>query len=106
MCPQRAIKVYENKDYKEIGVNLTNSEVINECLNRARGLSTIGSAHYGKYPSKLSEDWLIDAAEILSPQRDHLHEYAGSLTNLFLVKDRHVFKCSTPIFDVKYELWF
>ena len=100
MCPQRAIKVYENKDYKEIGVNLTNSEVINECLNRSRGLSTIGSAHYGKYSSKLSEDWLIDAAEILSPQRDHLHEYAGSLTNLFLGKRTARFKCSTPIFDV------
>ena len=100
MCPQRAIKVYENKDYKEIGVNLTNSDVINECLNRAKGLSTIGSAHYGKYPSKLSEDWLIDAAEILSPQRDHLHEYAGSLKNLFLGKRTARFKCSTPIFDV------
>jgi len=43
---------------------------------------------------------LIDAAEILSPQRDHLHEYAGSLTNLFLGKRSARFKCSTPIFDV------
>ncbi|MDY6820690.1 MAG: glutamate synthase-related protein, partial [Deferribacterota bacterium] len=100
MCPQRAIKIYNNKDYFDIGVKLTDSEVINEVLTRAKGTSTIGSAHYGKYPSKLSEDWLIDAAEILSPQRDHLHEYAGSLSDIYLGKRTAKFKCSTPIFDV------
>lgn len=100
MCPQRAIKVYNNPDYNEIGVSLTNAEVINECIHRSKGLSTIGSAHYGKYPSKLSEDFLIDAAEILSPQRDHLHEYAGSLNDLYLGKRAAKFKCRTPLFDV------
>ncbi len=68
MCPQRAIKVTENPDYHDIGVNLTNSEVINNCLSRANGDSTVSSAHLGKFPSKLSEDWIIDAAEILSPK--------------------------------------
>ncbi len=100
MCPQRAIKVTKNPDYHDIGVNLTNSEIINNCLSRASGNSTISSAHLGKFPSKLSEDWIIDAAEILSPQRDHLHEYAGSMDELTLGKRNAKFHCKTPVLDV------
>lgn len=99
MCPQRAIKVYKNVDYHDIGVNLSNHEVINNCLTRAKGGSTLGSAHLGRSFSKLSEDWLIDSAEILSPQRDHLHEFAGNLDNIFLGKRKAKFLCHSPIFD-------
>lgn len=99
MCPQRAIKVYKNPDYHDIGVKLTNAEVINNCLVRANNGSTLSSAHLGSSPSKLSEDWLIDAAEILSPQRDHLHEFAGNLDNIFLGKKRARYLCHSPIFD-------
>ncbi|KAA0259167.1 glutamate synthase [Deferribacter autotrophicus] len=100
MCPQRAIKVYKNPDYHDIGVEFTDSTVINNCLMRANGESTVSSAHLGLQKSKLSSDWLIDAAEILSPQRDHLHEYAGKFDNMFLGKRKAKFKCETPIFDV------
>ncbi|MEF3254235.1 MAG: glutamate synthase, partial [Deferribacterales bacterium] len=99
MCPQRAIKVFKNPDYHDIGVKLSNHEVINNCLTRANGGSTLGSAHLGASSSKLSEDWLIDAAEILSPQRDHLHEFAGNLDNIPLGKRKAKFLCHTPIFD-------
>lgn len=100
MCPQRAIKVFKNPDYHDMGVPLSNSEVINNILNRADGNSTISSAHLGKTESKLSTDWIIDAAEILSPQRDHLHEYAGRLDNIYLGKRKARFLCNSPIFDV------
>ncbi|MGA1861553.1 glutamate synthase-related protein [Deferribacter thermophilus] len=100
MCPQRAIKVYKNPDYHDIGVELTDSTVINNCLRRAEGDSMLSSAHLGAQKSKLSNDWLIDAAEILSPQRDHLHEYAGKFDNMYLGKREARFKCNTPIFDV------
>jgi|GEM_PF-1138141 len=100
MCPQRAIKVTDNPDYNDMGVNLSNTEVINNCLSRADGKSTVSSAHLGRFSSKLSEDWLIDAAEILSPQRDHLHEYAGRMNNMYLGKRKARFHCKTPIFDV------
>jgi len=100
MCPQRSIKVYKNPDYHDIGVPLSDAAVINDCLSRAKGLSTVSSAHMGAFPSKLNEDWLIDAAEILSPQRDHLHEYAGKLSNIYLGKREARYLCNTPIFDV------
>jgi glutamate synthase domain-containing protein 2/NAD-dependent dihydropyrimidine dehydrogenase PreA subunit len=100
MCPQRAIKVFKNPDYHDIGVALSNSEVINNCLNRANEKSTVSSAHLGRAESKLNTDWIIDAAEILSPQRDHLHEYAGRLDNIHLGKRKARYLCNSPIFDV------
>lgn len=100
MCPQRSIKVYKNPDYHDIGVPLSNSEIINNVLNRAEGKSTLSSAHLGRSESKLNTDWLIDAAEILSPQRDHLHEYAGKLENISFGKRKAQFICNSPIFDV------
>jgi len=100
MCPQRAIKVFPNPDYKEVGVTLSGSEVINNIISRAAGKSTVSSAHLGKYPSKLDQDWMIDAAEILSPQRDHLHEFAGQMRKMTLGKRNARFVCDTPIFDV------
>ncbi|MBC7196141.1 MAG: 4Fe-4S binding protein, partial [Deferribacterales bacterium] len=99
MCPQRAIKVFNNPDYHDIGVKLSNAEVINNILNRADEKSTVSSAHLGRSESKLYTDWMIDAAEILSPQRDHLHEYAGKLDNVYLGKRKAKFLCNTPIFD-------
>jgi glutamate synthase domain-containing protein 2/glutamate synthase domain-containing protein 3 len=100
MCPQRSIKVTNNPDYKEIGVTLSGAEVINNIISRAKGKSTVSSAHLGKYPSKLDEDWLVDAAEILSPQRDHLHEFAGQMRKMTLGKRGARFVCDTPVFDV------
>lgn len=99
MCPQRAIKVYNNPDYHDIGVKLSNANVINSALSRAKGLSTVSSAHLGASPSKLDNDWLIDAAEILSPQRDHLHEFAGNLQNISLGKRKARFISQSPILD-------
>lgn len=100
MCPQRSIKVTKNPDYHDIGVNLSGAEVINNIISRAAGKSTVSSAHYGKFPSKLEEGWLIDAAEILSPQRDHLHEFAGQMRKVTLGKRKARIVCDTPIFDV------
>lgn len=99
MCPQRAIKVYNNPDYHEIGVPLSDANVINSVLARAKGLATVSSSHLGASPSKLGSDWLIDAAEILSPQRDHLHEFAGNLDNINLGKRKARFISHSPIFD-------
>ncbi|WP_022850953.1 glutamate synthase-related protein [Limisalsivibrio acetivorans] len=100
MCPQRAIKVYENPDYNDVGVKLTGSGVINDIINRASNKSTVSSAHLGATQSKMDNDWLIDAAEILSPQRDHLHEFAGQIRRMTLGKRNARFECDTPIFDV------
>lgn len=100
MCPQRAIKVYENPDYHDIGVTLTGHEEINNILNRAAGKSSISSAHLGRGKSKLYTDWLIDAAEILSPTRDHMNEYAGQMRSMTLGKRIARFKCDVPIMDV------
>lgn len=99
MCPQRAIKVYENPDYHDIGVTLTGHEEINNILSRAAGKSTVSSAHLGRGKSKLYTDWLIDAAEILSPTRDHMNEYAGQMRGMTLGKRNARFKCDVPIMD-------
>ncbi len=45
-------------------------------------------------------DWLIDAAEILSPTRDHNNEYAGQMRDMYLGKRVARLKVNTPIFDV------
>jgi glutamate synthase domain-containing protein 2 len=100
MCPQRAIKVYDNPDYHDIGVTLTGHEQINNIISRAGGKSTISSAHLGRGQSKMYTDWLIDAAEILSPTRDHMNEYAGQMRDMTLGKRAARFKVDTPIFDV------
>lgn len=100
MCPQRAIKVYDNPDYNEIGCTLTGAAEINNIISRSKGKSTVSSAHLGNNPSKMNGDWIIDAAEILSPQRDHLHEYAGQMRNMTLGKRFARYECKTPIFDV------
>jgi glutamate synthase domain-containing protein 2/glutamate synthase domain-containing protein 3 len=100
MCPQRSIKVINNPDYHDIGVTLSGPVEINNIISRAKGKSTVSSAHLGRYPSKMDEDWLIDAAEILSPQRDHLHEFAGQMRKMTLGKRGARFVCDTPIFDV------
>jgi len=100
MCPQRAIKVYENPDYHDIGVPLTGHEQINNIISRAAGKSTVSSAHLGRGQSKMYTDWLVDAAEILSPTRDHMNEYAGQMRNMTLGKRNARFKCDTPIMDV------
>lgn len=99
MCPQRAIKVYNNPDYHDVGVPLSDANVINSVLTRAKGLPTVSSSHLGASPSKLNNDWLIDAAEILSPQRDHLHEFAGNLDNINLGKRKARFISHSPILD-------
>jgi glutamate synthase domain-containing protein 2/flavodoxin len=100
MCPQRAIKVYENPDYHDIGVSLTGHEQINNIISRAAGKSTVSSAHLGRAQSKMYTDWMVDAAEILSPTRDHMNEYAGQMRNMTLGKRNARFKCSSPIMDV------
>ncbi|MDH5680006.1 MAG: glutamate synthase-related protein [Spirochaetota bacterium] len=99
-CPRGAIQVYEERDYHSIGCELTNHTVINSALKRSRGVSMVGSAHHGLNKSKIQHDWLIDAAEILSPQRDNRHEYAGNLRETYLGKRKARFKVSSPIFDV------
>ncbi|MDH4127739.1 MAG: glutamate synthase-related protein, partial [Spirochaetota bacterium] len=99
-CPKSAIQVYENLDYHSIGCNLTDHYVINSALKRSRGVSMVSSAHHGEQASKMRTEWLIDAAEILSPQRDNLHEYAGNLSEAYIGKRQAKLKVNSPIFDV------
>ncbi len=99
-CPRGAIQVYEERDYHSIGCELTNHNVINSALKRSRGVSMVGSAHYGRMPSKIQSEWMIDAAEILSPQRDNRHEYAGNMHEAYLGKRNAKMKVASPIFDV------
>ncbi len=99
-CPTGAIQVYEERDYHSIGNELTDHNVINSALKRSRGVAMVGSAHHGELPSKITNEWLIDAAEILSPQRDNRHEYAGNMHEAYLGKRKAKMKVATPIFDV------
>ncbi|MDH4200676.1 MAG: glutamate synthase-related protein [Spirochaetia bacterium] len=99
MCPQGAIQIVNNPEYFDMGVPISNSEVINDMVSRSAGQSLIGSAHLGRQPSKLRQDWLIDAAEILSPQRDHKFEYAGKMIDMTLGKRTARFPVQSPIFD-------
>lgn len=99
MCPQGAIQITNNPEYNDMGVALSNADVINEMVSRSVGESLIGSAHLGRQPSKLRQDWYIDAAEILSPQRDHKFEYAGQMIDMTLGKRTARFPVQSPIFD-------
>ncbi len=99
-CPRGAIQVYEERDYNSIGCSLSDHSVINGAIQRSEGRSMVGSAHLGELPSKIRNEWLIDAAEILSPQRDNRHEYAGNLRQSYLGKRNARFRIECPIFDV------
>ncbi|MDH4261417.1 MAG: glutamate synthase-related protein [Spirochaetia bacterium] len=99
MCPQGAIQITDNPEYFNMGVPISNSEIINDMVSRSVGESLIGSAHLGRQASKLQKDWLIDAAEILSPQRDHKFEYAGKMIDMTLGKGMARFPVKSPIFD-------
>lgn len=99
-CPRGAIQVFEERDYHSIGVNLSDHNVINSALKRSRSVSMVSSAHHGQLPSKITNEWLVDAAEILSPQRDNRHEYAGNMREAYLGKRSAKFKVNSPIFDV------
>lgn len=99
MCPQGAIQITFNPEYHDMGVPLSNSEVINDIVKRSIGETMISSAHHGRMPSKLKTQWLIDAAEILSPQRDHKFEYAGKMNQMHLGKKSARYPISIPIFD-------
>ncbi len=99
MCPQGAIQITANPEYNDMGVPNSNAQVINDMVTRSKGVSMISSAHLGAKPSKLKDDWLIDAAEILSPQRDHKFEYAGQMTQMTLGKKEARFEVRSPIFD-------
>lgn len=99
-CPRGAIQVYEERDYNTIGCELTDNSVINLALQRSRNVPMISSAHYGQMPSKIRSEWLIDAAEILSPQRDNRYEYAGNMHEAYFGKRLAKMKVSSPIFDV------
>jgi len=99
MCPQGAIQITENHEYSDMGVPNSDAEIINDMVTRSVGGSLISSAHLGKRVSKLKNDWMIDAAEILSPQRDHKFEYAGKMDDMALGKRTARFKVNSPIFD-------
>ena len=99
MCPQGAIQVTSNPEYHDMGVPNSNAEVINDLVKRAAGETMIASAHLGRQVSKLKHNWLIDAAEILSPQRDHKFEYAGRMELMTLGKREARLPVSSPIFD-------
>lgn len=99
MCPQGAIQITANPEYHDMGVPNSNAEVINDMVTRSQGVTMISSAHLGPEPSKLRGDWLIDAAEILSPQRDHKFEYAGRMTQMTLGKQEARYEVDSPIFD-------
>jgi len=99
MCPQGAIVITNNPQYHDMGVALSNAEVINDMVTRSLGQPLIGSAHLGRQVSKLRQDWLIDAAEILSPQRDHKFEYAGKMADMTLGKGTARLAVNSPVFD-------
>ena len=99
MCPQGAIQITRNPEYEDMGVPNSNAEVINDIVTRSIGGAMIGSAHLGRNVSKMRDDWLIDAAEILSPQRDHKFEYAGKMSSMTLGKKTARFPVNSPIFD-------
>ncbi|RMG60271.1 MAG: glutamate synthase [Deltaproteobacteria bacterium] len=98
-CPQRSIKVFKNPDHFDIGNEVTNSEVIDLNLARSRGERLIGSAHRGTVRTGMRDYWMIDAAEILSPQRDHRFEFAGRLRTATLGKRVARYPVKIPIFD-------
>lgn len=99
MCPQGAIRIVNNPEYHDMGVPNSDANVINQMVQRSMGETLIASAHKGPLPSKLKSQWLIDAAEILSPQRDHKFEFAGKMNRLTLGKKEARFSVSVPIFD-------
>lgn len=98
-CPQYSIKVFDNPDYTDIGNRVTDAEVINQNLARSRGESLLYSSHLGPVRTGLRDHWMIDAAEILSPQRDHRFEYAGRLRDGVLGKRVAKYPVKTPVFD-------
>ncbi len=98
-CPQYSIKVFDNPDYTDIGNKVTDADVINQNLARSRGEKLIHSAHLGPVRTGMRDYWFIDAAEILSPQRDHRFEYAGRLRSAILGKREARYAVKTPIFD-------
>lgn len=98
LCPQGAIRIVANPEYNDMGVPNSNADVINDMVRRSIGEPMIASAHAGPLPSKLKTEWLIDAAEILSPQRDHKFEFAGKMDQLALGKKEARFPVSVPVF--------
>lgn len=99
MCPQGAIQITNNPEYLDMGVPISNAEVINDMVSRSIGDTLISSAHLGRQTSKLRNEWMIDAAEILSPQRDHKFEFAGKMIDMNLGKGMAKLKVNSPVFD-------
>jgi ferredoxin/glutamate synthase domain-containing protein 3 len=98
-CPQYSIKIFDNPDYTDIGNRVTDADVINQNLARSRGESLVHSAHLGPVRTGMRDYWLIDAAEILSPQRDHRFEYAGMLRGGVVGKREARYPVKIPVFD-------